>query len=389
MTQIIYTPILLALAACGGPQSESQLKEEWNAANNPVRIGGKDLEYKLAELPLAGKTRQVGWSDDYWPTYKGGLSYRWRLGYNASSINYKTFDEANISRTNLGALSPAEKYDIFMGSFNYPLVHMERARTKVLKTIPGSDFFEEAYEIPAWEGLCHGWAAAANNFKEPKAVTMTGPSGIEVPFTSSDIKALLTFYQQYRDNGSVKDYFMSERCNVSFTKLDEDLRSESITEEEYRRLRNEGPCKGVNPGAFHVIIANEIGKKKDFLVMDITRDAEVWNQPINSYTSEVVSESLENFSENAAPGTVKEVTLKTLVNYSVETAPNLNRIRPAEQTAVYEYSLELNEAGEILGGTWISDMPRPDFLWRQTKPEFRGYFELLQDIYEESTVDLQ
>ena len=80
----------------------------------------------------------------------------------------------------LKALSPAEKYDIFMGKFSYPTVKFEWARTSA--------------SHPQWYGLCHGWAPAAIVYDEPNPVTLTGPSGVKVPFGSSDVKALLTHF---------------------------------------------------------------------------------------------------------------------------------------------------------------------------------------------------
>lgn len=47
----------------------------------------------------------------------------------------------------------------------------------------------------------------------------------------------------------------------------------------------------------------------------------------------------------------------------------------------FRYQLELDQGGDVLGGKWITEN-RPDFLWVQQKPAFRGYFENMTEIYE-------
>jgi hypothetical protein len=54
---------------------------------------------------------------------------------------------------------------------------------------------------------------------------------------------------------------------------------------------------------------------------------------------------------------------------------------------IYNYRLELNEAGQIIGGAW-RDEARHDFLWRKEKPEFIDVgalrFSSLKSLYEAS-----
>jgi hypothetical protein len=49
-----------------------------------------------------------------------------------------------------------------------------------------------------------------------------------------------------------------------------------------------------------------------------------------------------------------------------------------------EYTVELNAAGEIVGGEWISWI-RPDFLWFRGQAPFTGDFTVLGDLYEAAT----
>jgi hypothetical protein len=46
----------------------------------------------------------------------------------------------------------------------------------------------------------------------------------------------------------------------------------------------------------------------------------------------------------------------------------------------YKYWLELDAAGNIVGGTWVSQ-ERPDYVWMKAKMGFTGEFAALNWIY--------
>jgi hypothetical protein len=258
----------------------------------------------------------------------------------------------------MAQLSPAEKYDIFIGNFTYPLVAYERERTN------SSD--------PTWFGLCHGWAPAAINFKEPKPVTLTSAAGIAVPFGSSDVKALLTLVQQ----GGQGTRFLGERCNANLA-TDPDR-------------ADDDECRDVNPGSFHIVVANEIGLLKTGFVAEVSRDYQVWNQPVFGFSSEVLSRS-EDVYATAAPGTRSIATVRTTLLYTAEIGARWEAqpidVYPHQTgTRVYNYTLELDEGGNIIGGEWL-DAARPDFMWTQRAAEFRGYFAAVETIYKAATAE--
>jgi Transglutaminase elicitor len=369
------------LGACGRTSPLSNTHEAWNQANSPWNISGSDMVTEFWNLPTSGAVAQKGWSDFYWPTYQGGISYRW--------LN-KTKLYPPVSREVTNAVftvqSPAEKYDLLLGRYDFPTVASERYRTRVLKTIPGTDEFDQSYQIPHWEGLCHGWAPAALNFKEPKRIVMASlPGNNTVVFYPSDIKALLMYYQQYSGNRSTQTVFAGERCNDDFAKLQEEYGRGEIPWERLKAVRESDACRDTNPATLHLALANEIGRAKRGFVVDITRDAEVWNQPVNSFASEIKG-SFDGASPGAAPGTVKEVQVFTRMSYTVEVSQSTVAVGASEQTVEYEYVLELNDKGQVVGGRWISDS-RPDFLWRQSKPTFQGYFRRIADLYQRSIAD--
>ena len=381
----------LTLVGCQG-ETASKIKEAWNQQNDPIKLNpANDYETKFHKLPREATLSSLPWSGDYWPTYKGGITYRWNAeGNDEERYSYDLMSMLELE--NLGAglndLSPAEKLDIYKGEFDYPLTNYERNRTQIMKTVPGSSSFEEGFEIPKWEGLCHAWAPATYGFKEPKPVTVVSANNKVMSFGSSDIKALLIMAVHMLPNAGTT--FLGERCNEDFAKLAKKLEKGEITRRQFRRAKRQSQCRDTNAGAFHIVLANQIAFKDHSFVVDVTRDAEVWNQAVEGFTSEVIK-TRRKVHRTAAPGTVREVLVETAMAYTTEvphswqgntiSAPGEER----EGTAYkyYKYWLELDRRNNIIGGRWVSE-ERPDFLWQQKMPEMSGYFKDIKDIYEKS-----
>ena len=344
---------LLFLTSCGKSNSMnlSQEQEAWNEPNSPAQLIN-DYIVRLESLPLKGYTGQTPWADSYCRANQGGISYRWRddatdpFGYTPPTLEkLKTMSSDSISK-----LSPAEKYDIYRGRYEYPTVISQRNKFK--------------REMQDWAGLCHGWASAAINFKEPKSVTLRNAEGINIPFGSSDIKALLTFAQAYNS----KLRMLGQRCN--------------------KVIDPSGPipmdieCRDSNAGAFHIILANQIGRLKKSFVIDRTRDQQVWNYPVYRYQTKIIE--FQSPSPRAAQGTTKEAVVETEIRTGTIIAPtwdavvgtNRNRIKKI----TYRYILELNEAGDIIGGEW-ANFERPDFLAIREYPRFSGEYSEIEKIY--------
>jgi hypothetical protein len=373
-----FVVFVLSLLGCGQSPGSSELREVWNGANDPSIISGSGMVTEFWNLPLRGEVTQKGWSDFYWPTYQGGIAYRWRTEQIAYPLVSKTLTDKVFEKQ-----SPAEKYDLLSGRYDFPTVAAERYRTRVLKTVPGTAEYDRTYSIPHWEGLCHGWAPASQNFKEPRnkvSVRIRGNNA--VVFYPSDIKALLMFYQQYSGNRSTRTVFAGERCNEDFVKVGERVSRGELTRDALDKVRESEACRDTNAATLHLVLANEIGRSKQGFVVDITRDAEVWNQPVNSFDSQIKGVR-DGASNGAAPGTVKEVQIFTKMFYSVEVAQSIAPTGALEQHLEYEYILELNDKGQIIGGRWLSDS-RPDFLWRESTPIFQGYFKRVEALYRES-----
>jgi len=257
-----------------------------------------------------------------------------------------------MSAEQIENLSPAEKFDIVNGQFDYPTVNSERSRC--------SPYLDE------WEGLCDGWAQASTYFEEPKPITIKTDDGISVPFGSSDIKALLIYYLAIVKNENFK--LLGERCNGDST-----YNSEVFASEEYN---------DVNAGAFHIILTNFVGIKKHTIIADIVPDNQVWNKPIFAYETSFSDEKFD-ISDNAARGTMKEIEAITKIKYRTETEKSwtpLNNDPKYTKEQTYRYILELDKDDEIIGGRWISKS-HPDFLWTREIPDFTGKYKNIELIY--------
>lgn len=379
----LLATLFLVMSACGKDKNKSDAapvapavgedgrttdpREFWNPGNNPSLMGS-DFDKGFFALPLSGKLDETPWTDTYWPSNRGGISARWAdAAFNSDESNFgyvppSREQVARMTKRQLALLSPAEKFDIYNGDYSYPTVQSERRRVRPT--------------LPSWEGLCHGWAPAAVHFKEPQPVTMRNADGVEIPFGSSDVKALLTYYQGNVASNQVRTVGIAARCYESFATNP----AAKVSLE----------CRDTNAGAFHVVMANMLGKKKKGFIIDETQDAEVWNQPAYEYSSRI--EGVKGPSANAAPGTVTEVVVVTRLTYTKEVRPSWEPLNGTGgfyfETKTYRYRLELDSTHQILGGEWLNEnlqpsasTDRPDFLWMADKPTFNGNFSSLETIY--------
>lgn len=380
---VMGSALLLSCGDMTNNTSASRQKERWNDYNDPFIMDKalvKEKKYIANfdgpnKLPLEAKLPVLPWSEDYWGNYKGGLSYRW---FDLSSSEkarskYNILSKQQLPRTDLKILSPMEKLDIYMGDYDFPRTRLERRRTEIMTNS----------NIPTWTGLCDNWAAAALFWVEPGPVTMQGRGGENVPFGSSDVKGLL-IYQLKEADPDV--HFIGTNCEWDM--------------DEQTRLYNRGAlsptiykervelCSGVNAGAFHLILANQIGRLNEgFIVNKVWWTEEVWNQPVFGFKSHIVSESKKK-SPGAAPGTVREIEIKTVVDYIEEKDQSWNiTSETGADTMEFHYRLELDKGGKIIGGAWYNDSEdRPGFAWKQEKPTFYGdEFQAIKNIYETAT----
>jgi hypothetical protein len=356
LKKLLFTILGLSLSGVSVSSVNIEIDRAWMRVSDPL-IMSTNFNFMMNELPLSGKVGDPKkyWSSDYWARYKGGINYRWNSS-NPTGFNLRSPTQSQatqMSQAQLAALAPSEKWDLFIGRYDYPT-----KREVDNYASPGR---------PTWEGICDGWAGAAMNHSEPKPVTMTNPDGIEIPFGSSDIKGLLSWYyaKKYADGYDQ----MGRRCYGTASSTD--------------RCTHD-----MNAGAFHIVLANKIGRDGTSFIADIDRNSQVWNHLAYNYNSVIRYRNLPPRSTSAS-GTVSVMRVRTTVHYVFlllrnTWEPVLGTSRQRTSSRIYEYYLDINSQGKIIGGDWITTQ-RPDFLWLSRKTSrFSGLFSRLAELLDES-----
>lgn len=326
--------------------SSAAMDIPWESDSDPI-IMSTHFQKKFTSLPLTGNISDElkFWSGDYWALKKGNINYRWyaknKIGYNLNSPDKERARRMRIPE--LAELSPSEKYDLFTGRYDYPLRNeVDRIADK---------------NAQIWEGICHGWSPATMNHNEPVPKLMTNPDGIEIPFGSTDIKALLSYYYAYAHKAPYT-YQVGKRCFKG------------------PLLNREKDCnEDLNAGAFHIILGNRIGLDQKGFIVDLQRFEQVWNHPVTGYQSRLLK------------NTGSMVELKTEITYVDENGHDWQTVigtkKQLSKTTTYHYQLDLNSNGEITGGLWLSK-DRPDFLWMMARPrQFVGTLSRLGELLED------
>lgn len=368
-------------------------KTEWQAchrkpnknllegANDPVRKFLAMEEVVTSLTAMEAKNLQSAelsthpWSGDYWPYASGVIANRfmdfkfnmlesWKdrydyvLKYPASEI-LRTQDAKKINR-----LSPAEKYALLVGDQDF---HFADAMW-----VAGKRYYDEQGDVEGWMGICHGWAPAA--IMEPRPLhSVVVPSFDKksmIRLNPSELKGLASYSWA---NNSYSEVMLGERCNDKDPKTD-----------KHGRLVN-SECFDLNPATWHIAVVNMIGVKDHSFVMDATYDYEVWNQPVVNYSysyynpvtgnqTETLSDAVvaradfkkDPYAKHRSPKAASLVGVTMKVGYVVERGASMDDYDSEKDDLIqwvkYDYDLELDAKGEIIGGEWHI-VAHPDFIW--------------------------
>ena len=336
-------------------QNPPFITEGWKGFSEP-EIMAAGFTHHFPTLPLNGSV-QIGpkaWSGHYWPSAAGGINVRWNTR-EPEGFKYKSPKKEEVlrmSQAQLAQLAPTEKYDLYTGHYDYPL--------KELAASAASRY------APDWAGICHGWAPATLNHNEPTPKALKNPDGLMIPFGSSDIKALLSYYYAYHHETD-STHQVGLRCFFG------------------RWMGGAKACEDdLNAGAFHIVISNMLGLHQQGFMADVDRFKEVWNQPIVGYQSKILADNIPK-DKKAAETAVKEVRVATDFFYVDEVDhPTWDVVHGTKDQHIskrsYVYRLEVDARGNIVGGEWESD-DRPDFLWNKEKEtHFEGILSRLPDL---------
>lgn len=296
-------------------------------------------------------------------------------------------DVRKMSQDEINQLSATEKFDIYKA-----LKTGKENGFRLTKNVLNLTGPQKAY----WEGICNGWSSAAIEFYEPEVTTIE-IDGIKLVFGSSDLKALLSYYHfamtsNIRTQKKSLTNRIGERCGTEFPEVAWSIKDgveyyKTVVGDEIVTKEVPSECIDTNPGAFHIALTNRIAKEKKAFVAEVVRDNEVWNQPVFGYSSKVIYES--DTLINPSKGTRKQVRVKTRMDYANDggrmfweqedpeeefyawwnPTNGTDNYRAAHKD--FEYILDLDKRGNIIGGHWLS-YERPDFIWLKRSKGFIG-----------------
>ena len=340
-------------------------------------ITGGSLRWEgLQQIQKEGLSRGevpiTPWSGWYWPLSDGGLAARLidlSMSDHPRAESQKRWSETReriLSRLGIGKmeeLSPAEKYDLLVGDKKFTL---SRSMIRL------ADQQVERDRIAIWKGFCTGWANAAMQMARPvRAVeALSADAKTRVRFTPDDIKALAALLWT---TGSFAFRSAGTLCS------EDPVRREPGSERELNPI-----CRDTNPATLHLTLVNQVGGARSSFLIDTDPGAEVWNQPVVSYSYvtyhpitevegpiEISRVRLKEWAndprrEYRATGAQSVIGVKTSLTFVYETLPGAlagGGSTPDElRTAEYFYELELDAFGKIVGGEWTTSL-HPDLIW--------------------------
>lgn len=318
----LLLPALLAFGCAGSDRPGSaddavRAAETFDYANKP-RLPGVAIEDRWALLPLAGTPAHEPWTGWWWPfehqrdNERNGIAYEW----------------------NGRDPSPAAKFDRAYG-------------LRGSNSVAQWELENHAGGTLSWAGHCDGWSLASSVMPEP----LVPVSDHGVCFYPADVKALLT------------EAFECDMTGQQVTLLGRECMDASPDKDANGRMQS-AACRDVNPGLFHLTLANVIGMQRRAFFMDHYTAEEIWNYPIRWYESTADEPRAPSADEQVhAPSAAQVVHVTTTIEYLLEDQPKLERTYLKVATR-YEYLLELDGAGRVVGGEWLgsSIADHPDAL---------------------------
>lgn len=195
-----------------------------------------------------------------------------------------------------------------------------KARTGKTPNSAGYERGHHGWSGEVWEGHCNGWAAAAVLNEEPTVPRVDTLSN--TTFSVLDQKAFLI----ERDFCVTHTFFGS-------------------------RYRGAGDnMSDIRPALFHKTLTYYIGQLGKPVATDYNKSETVDNAVISGYSMVIKKTASKTYKVNA---------VVTLHHYDKKKS-ELPGIAASEQKK-YNYFIKVNDAGEIIGGSWTSG--NPDFLW--------------------------
>lgn len=361
------------------PEGKAESPERIDSVNDPNRFN-LTMNRRLADLPASGDSLRRPFPSNWWPMRTAGIAQRW----------------------NAGQPSPAEKYDLLatpemIRDVELTLAQRDHdgmpanmgATPERFHIGPAAEWEHRnhgrygATDPDSWWGHCNGWSSYVLNEDEPVRPvsvrmdrTITPARVVEcasaseagcVRFELGDINALGA--ELYWNDAA---RLLGRRCEQASSEFNFDTSG---------RI-NSVECRDGNAGSFHIITTNMIGLMRRPYIVDLNADQQVWNYPVYSYrvTSSRDIAVADALREIGAPAGTTTWTYNTdavrLVRVTMQASLVEDAVPPSTQpqggnlaryttVETYDYVLELDAAGTIIGGEWVgrSKTDHPDFMW--------------------------
>lgn len=340
--------------------------------NFAPKIHGQ-YKHSIEQLPVERELKITPWSN-VWSDNTGGIAKRFNLSQLPQ--NYEMVSEAefySLSETKASSLSPAEKFDILNGDFNYPTLKAEIERTGIRRLNQKDKEYQPGYSIPNWLSLDKYIAAASivyGPFENLDSIT-SSVNNIEIKFSNDELLGLLGLQMLYNN---FEREVVASACSTKSVRVRNAFFSQSHRKgmanlnnfyEGLNSINSKAGCvSSINPSAFHLAITNEIGLELNPLIF----------------------EKLDNrFSlEGVAYGYKME---KTNVIDGVEISLYLDIYNDVKKyhTKLYKYRLVLDSKSRVVGGVWLSK-DYPELIWKPSvTSEIAGYYSTLNKLLKKTT----
>jgi hypothetical protein len=335
---------LLSLNSFGAPADYST---EFNGLKNGLEISNFHFDNLWDyENPLVGANEFIlpeshtAWAANYFPMKTGGAATRWQTkSMPAVDEKFPTLTEVRrMTSKEIDHLSPAEKYDIFKGDYNFSFTRRELAARGPYRSLPP--------EI--WEGFCNGLRAAGYSIDEPNfAIDVISSDGIKVRFQPADLKLLVGVSYFYVEN---------------YQGAGSPTRGETVAEHQ------------PNAAIFDLALRYYLAEKKKAFVIDTNLGPEVWNESVIGYSRKISRRQQLSRQENYDyPQAVAKLFVKTrlysLGEISIEESnkPTKAKVAAGEMHTVtpIAYWLYIDKNGKAVDGRWRDQkgLRGVDFMW--------------------------
>jgi hypothetical protein len=380
-----------------------RILRKWQADDDAKKFFyNEPFDTVITRLPVQGKAKKTPWSGYYWAIRYGVGSVRYSDDPTINTMykvdgNVKSTrtwqDSVNFYKQPLdynkqlaGAFdlstyvakyaSPTEMYDIAVGDKNFTLTNYYKNLGNTVKQSDG--------DIATWMGICHGWSIASYMEPKPlKSVTITAADGkTKIKFKPHDIMAIASMHWA---NAKFVSNFVGYMCDI--------YDPAKIPTDPVTGISTEYACWGLNPGTFHIILTNHMGKNGNTFIFDPDNtDYQIWNFPMSDYkidyyqvttkyqktigTAPVSIANIKTYLQTnkddflsfvmskVDPTTAYIIGVRATVNFAVEKMPDNQDVGTKDlfNTSTIYYYLECDKYMRIIGGEWKAPN-HVNFVW--------------------------